>query len=165
MLFSRLAAGAGWGLGAGTLDVVLSWRHEHDKRVLYTSAAHWALFGMLVPFLRFSSASGQTKSAFAGIFAANAALAKEWDMAENAVGAAAPWTLGLGAIVGWGTLFAPVAAGYTLGTFGVGSLAAIYTYSDQKVLGLFRPRKYGVFIETAVERKEVGGIIQPAHAS
>jgi hypothetical protein len=147
MLLSRLAAGAGWGISAGTLDVILSWDHEYDKRVLYTGAAHWALYGMLLPFLRFGSASAQTKSAFVGIFGANAALAISDKEAVNTIGALAPYSLGLGAIVGWGTLFAPVSAGYTLGALGLGSLAGIYSCSDQKSTGIFKPTNYTIFVE------------------
>ena len=123
MCMARMMSGLGWGLCAGTLDLCLGWKHESDKQALYVAAGHWSVLGMLIPFMAKGGAHPAIKGLIVGCFSTNALLARQWDTAQNAVGASAPFSLGLGALLAVGTLHAPISIGRGLGTLWASGMA------------------------------------------
>ena len=72
---------------------------------------------MLIYFVQLSKMHTLGKGFLVGNFVANAAVVREWDTAQNAVGLAAPFTLGIASLTAAGILFspAPVTIGRGLG--------------------------------------------------
>ena len=110
---ARVISGAGWGLYAALWDVILT-KDKDDKHELYTGAAHWVVGGMLIPFVKFGPMVEAWKAVLVGAFSSSALLMKDWNT-DNSFGSAFPFCLGMGAFLGFGTLFTPPIVGYGVG--------------------------------------------------